>query len=157
MISSKDLTPDQVEAIKSWATAGDQLPDIQGKLLAEYSLNATYMDTRFLILDLGIELESEEEAEETESAETPASPLDPAAPAGGAVTVELDELTRPGAMVSGRIVFSDGEKAVWFIDQTGRPGLETDTPEYQPVEEDLIEFEKQLRALMAQEGGGEGA
>ena len=57
MISSKDLTPDQVEAIKSWATAGAQLPDIQGKLLDEYSLNATYMDTRFLILDFGIELE----------------------------------------------------------------------------------------------------
>jgi hypothetical protein len=149
MISSKDLTPDQVEAIKSWATAGAQLPDIQGKLLEEYSLNATYMDTRFLILDLGIELESEEEEE---ADETPASPLDPAPAAPGGVTVELDELTRPGSMVSGRIVFSDGEKAVWYIDQTGRPGLETDTPGYQPVEEDLIAFETQLRALMSQEG-----
>ena len=60
----------------------------------------------------------------------------------------MDQVTRPGAMVSGRITFSDGEKGAWFIDQMGRPGLDTDTPGYRPTEEDLIEFEKQLRDLM---------
>ena len=37
----------------------------------------------------------------------------------GNVTVSVDELTRPGSMVSGSVVFSDGEKALWMIDELG--------------------------------------
>lgn len=156
MITAKDLSEDQIAAIKDWAAAGAQLPDIQKRLKEEHSLNVTYMDTRFLILDLGVELQSEEEASEGEESNEPApSPLDPLGAGGelGKVTVTLDEVMRPGAMVSGTIVFSDGEKAVWLIDQMGRPALEADTPGYQPTEEDLMEFEKQLRELMSQGGG----
>ena len=40
------------------------------------------------------------------------------------------------------------EKAVWWIDEYGRPGLEPETPGYQPTEEDLGELEKHLRALL---------
>jgi hypothetical protein len=151
MISAKDLSSEQIETVTSWATAGDQLPAIQGKLRTEFGLNATYMDTRFLVLDLGIELVSEEDEEEAADAPDAAAVLEKAAAAGdGTVSVELDSVTRPGAMVSGRITFSDGEKGAWFIDQMGRPGLDTDTPGYRPTEEDLIEFEKKLRELMAE-------
>ena len=152
MITSKDLSPEQIESIKSWAAEGDQLPDIQKKLKEECSLNVTYMDTRFIVLDLKIDLASEEEPEESTPEEEAASPMDPASAPAGGVKVELDQITRPGAMVSGRIVFSDGEKAAWFIDQTGRPGLETDTPGYEPSEGDLIGFETQLRELMSKGG-----
>ena len=64
------------------------------------------------------------------------------------MSVTLDEVTRPGAAVSGRIVFSDGEQGMWMIDQMGRPGLDTDTPGYRPSEEDLMAFEKELRRLL---------
>jgi hypothetical protein len=30
------------------------------------------------------------------------------------VSATIDQNTRPGAMVSGRVTFSDGEKASWF-------------------------------------------
>ena len=152
MISAKDLSSDQIESLKGWAASGDQLPAIQGKLKSEFDLNATYMDTRFLVLDLGIDLASEEEESKEDAAEAdPTEVLEKAAAGGdGTVSVELDSVTRPGAMVSGRITFSDGEKAAWFIDQMGRPGLDTDTAGYRPSEEDLMEFEKQLRDLMAQ-------
>lgn len=126
---------------------------IQKRLGEEFGLSATYMDTRFLILDLGIELQVETVAEE-ESAEGEAEPaaeaVAPAQPGG--IQVSLDEITKPGAMVSGRIVFSDGEKALWWIDQMGRPGLDADTAGYRPSEEDLMAFEMELRRLLDQGG-----
>lgn len=170
MISSRDLTDEQVASIRNWAGDGAQLPDIQKRLLEEFGMNATYMDTRFLVLDLGIELVSEESEEPEEAAEPtgseapvedaampedagaaleeePApSPLDPNAPASaGTVAVNVDELTRPGAMVSGSVVFSDGEKALWMIDEMGRLGLDPTTPGYQPSEPDIGVFQEELR------------
>lgn len=160
MISAKDLTEEQRSAIQQWALEGAQLADIQKRLGGQFGLNATYMDTRFLVLDLGIELQAETPAGPDPELggggpenDTPAAPslLDPAepGPAGtGRVTVTTDELTRPGAIVSGTVTFSDGEKAVWLIDQMGRPGLDPDTPGYQPSDKDLMAFEKELRKAL---------
>ncbi|MEO1825426.1 MAG: hypothetical protein ABGZ31_06925, partial [Roseibacillus sp.] len=77
----------------------------------------------------------------------PGDPL-PDGLSADSVEVTTDEVTRPGAMVSGRVTFSDGAKAIWLIDEYGRPGLEPETPGYQPSESDLSEFEKHLRALL---------
>ena len=155
MISAKDLTTEQMESIKTWASEGAQLPDIQKKLTETFSLNVTYMDTRFIVLDLGVEIQSEEEPEEEKQEEEEvASPFDPADAGPGGVTVEMDQITRPGMAISGTIVFSDGERAAWFIDQMGRPGLDPTTPGYQPTEMDLMEFEKQLREIMSRGGAG---
>lgn len=161
MISAKDLSDEQTSAIKQWAEDGSQLADIQKRLMGQFGLNVTYMDTRFLILDLGIDIqtdvpEAEEEAkeeaevevvEEGGSAPTLVDPEQAAAPAS-AVQVITDEVARPGSVISGSVTFSDGEKAVWMIDQMGRPGLDPDTPDYQPSESDLDEFEKHLRATL---------
>jgi hypothetical protein len=46
------------------------------------------------------------------------------------VKVKVDEITRPGAMVSGSVVFTDGKKAGWYLDQTGRLGMVTEEPGY---------------------------
>jgi hypothetical protein len=157
MISAKDLSEEQVAQVSAWAEAGAQLPDIQKKLGEEFGLSATYMDTRFLVLDLGIEVRSEEPGEEAggepEAAGEEPSPIEaelaePVGGAGGSVTVSTDEISRPGAMVSGSVTFSDGQKARWLIDQLGRPGLEPDTPGYQPAEEDLVAFEQELRKAL---------
>ena len=170
MISAKQLTPEQVETIKSWAADGAQMPEIQKRLGEELGLAATYMDTRFLVLDLGLELKEDEPEEEVaeEVVENPAAENAagniPAAenvageiPAaenigGSSVSVVLDQVTKPGAMVSGRITFSDGETGLWWIDANGRPGLDTATAGYRPSEEDLMAFEMELRRLL--EGGG---
>ena len=55
-------------------------------------------------------------------------------------------------MVSGRVTFSDGEKAMWWIESTGRPGLDPETAGYRPTEEDLMSFQMELRRVL--EGGG---
>jgi len=151
MISAKQLSEEQIGKIRVWAEEGAQLADIQKKLQEELQLSATYMDTRFLILDLGIDLKvevPEEDVPEEEVPEEEAAAEPEAGEGGGSFSVTLDEVVRAGAAVSGQITFSDGEKGLWMIDQTGRPGLDADTPGYRPSEEDLVAFENELRRLL---------
>ena len=54
------MTEDQIATIESWVGEGAQLSDIQKKMEAELGQRLTYMDTRFLVLDLGLELKSEQ-------------------------------------------------------------------------------------------------
>jgi hypothetical protein len=112
----------------------------------EFGYSLTYMDTRFLVLDLGIQL-----LEEAKPVEKPEEPKAAPVPTG-VVTVTMDTLTLPGALVSGKVSFSDGETAVWMLDQSGRPGLDPDTPGYRPSQEDIMEFQVQLRALIQKSG-----
>lgn len=122
------------------------MSDLQRHIKEEFGHSLTYMDTRFLILDLGIEL-IEEAKPVVKEEELKAAPVPT-----GEVSVTMDTLTLPGALVSGKVTFSDGETAVWMLDQTGRPGLDPDTPGYRPSQEDIIDFQQQLRSLL-QKGG----
>jgi hypothetical protein len=147
MFSASKLSPEQIDALRQCAAAGGTMSDLQKLLKESHGISITYMDTRFLILDLGIELieESHDEPVKTE--------LDKPAPVPtGTVSVTMDTLTLPGSMVSGKVTFSDGETGVWMIDQTGRPGLDPDTPGYRPTQEDIMEFQIQLRALIEKTG-----
>lgn len=123
------------------------MADLQRRLKEEFDLGITYMDTRFLVLDLGLELQDEPKAEEKK----PEDPLPEPVPTG-AVSVTLDDLVLPGSLVSGRVVFSDGEGGTWLIDQTGRPGLDPDKAGYRPTPEDIAEFQTQLRELLRNKG-----
>jgi len=82
----------------------------------------------------------------------PVSPLDLNAPVGGGVHAVLDQVARPGAMVSGRVTFSDGQVAQWLIDEMGRPSIDPETPGYQPTEEDLMSFQAELGKLLQGSG-----
>ena len=155
MFSAKDLTEEQKETIRSWVADGAQMADVQKRLNDEFEISVTYMDTRFLSLDLDLQFQSEEEETPEPAAEEGA--LDEGAPvasvpdAGGGfqpVTVGLDSIARPGAMVSGTVSFSDGEKGRWMIDEMGRPSVDPDTPGYQPAEHDLMDFQNRLRDLL---------
>ena len=141
MFSTKQLSENQIASIRSWAETGAQLPEIQLRIKEDFGFSVTYMDTRFVILDLGIELV--EEKKEEPQPEIKESPIPT-----GQVTATMDNIALPGAVVSGKVVFSDGESAIWMLDQTGRPSLDPDTPGYQPSQEDLIEFQKQLREII---------
>jgi hypothetical protein len=145
MFSASKLTPEQIAALKQRAAEGASMSDLQRHLKDEFGISITYMDTRFLILDLGIELieePKEQPKEELKSAPVPT----------GTVTVTMDTLTLPGTLVSGKVTFSDGETAIWMLDHTGRPGLEPDTPGYRPTSSDISEFQIQLRSLIQKSG-----
>ena len=73
MFDAKKLSEDQVLLIGQWAANGAQLADIQKRLEDEMEFRLSYMDTRFLILDLGVEIrnlaQEEAEAEQSEQEE----------------------------------------------------------------------------------------
>ncbi len=51
-----NLSEPQIAALRQWAADGASLSDIQTRLADEFDVHMSYMDVRFLILDLGIEL-----------------------------------------------------------------------------------------------------
>ena len=153
MFSASDLSEDQIETIRKWVAEGAQMAEVQKRLNEEFGFKVTYMDTRFLSLDLDLQFESQDEDGEAE-APAPSALVgggDTAAgvpPEAGGVSATLDEVARPGAMVSGTVTFSDGVKGMWLIDEMGRPSIDPDQPGYQPSESDLVAFQEKLRVLL---------
>ena len=151
MFSVSDLTEDQIEAIRAWVADGAQMAEVQKKLNEEFGFKVTYMDTRFLALDLELEFASQEDPEAGEKPESSFVEDDhaSAAPAGrDEVSATLDQVARPGAMVSGSVTFSDGVRGIWLIDEMGRPSIDPDQPGYQPTEADLMAFQDKLQVLL---------
>ena len=68
------------------------------------------------------------------------------------MSVDLDRITRPGAVVSGSAVFSDGKRVQWLLDQYGRLALDAGSSGYRPSQQDLAAFQRELQALLAQRG-----
>jgi hypothetical protein len=148
VFSASKLTEEQKADLRKWAAEGASIADLQKRLKEEHGIGITYMDARFMVLDLGIEIieEKEEEPKVEEPAES-----EPKGPTGG-VAVEVDSIAVPGALVSGKVTFSDGERAVWMLDQYGRPGLDADTPGYRPTEDDIKAFQNLLSDVLRKQG-----
>ena len=143
------LTEDQRASISKWIEEGASLSDIQKRLKEEFQLSLTYLETRLLADDLKLRLKEPERPIEPLPLPTP----DKAASApGGKVSVTIDQITRPGAMVSGRTTFSDGQSAEWYLDQTGRLGLNPSTPGYRPSQQDVMDFQVELEKLARNQG-----
>jgi len=70
------------------------------------------------------------------------------------VAVVVDHLARPGAVVSGKVTFSDGNKADWYIDQNGRLGLAPQQTGYRPPAADLQQFQAALESELSRMGFG---
>jgi len=147
MFSSSQLSDDQKNTIRQWAEEGAQMAEIQKRMNDLWQIRVTYMDTRFLILDLGITLKTEVKEEPKKEEPTAETTLDADVEAG-AVRVSRDEIVIPGMMCSGKVQFSDGEKALWYVDESGRLGLDPDTSGYRPTQDDIVAFQTQLRQLV---------
>ena len=51
-----DLSPEQKQAVAQWVANGDSLSAIQQKMTEQFKVSLTYMDVRFLVDDLNLEL-----------------------------------------------------------------------------------------------------
>lgn len=162
-----NLSEQQQASVKSWVEEGAGLAEVQRRLESEFSLKMTFLDTRFLVDDLKLSIHSAEpekkpeEESEPESTPSPSGLVDesgqlaggsPAAEGDGAVAVSLDEIAVPGTMVSGKVSFSDGVSARWFLDEGGRLGIDGGDPNYRPSDEDLVTFQGELQKLMHSKG-----
>src|SRR6266567_812500 len=52
------LSPEQKQTVAAWVAAGDNLSAVQKKLAEHFKVSMTYMDVRFLVDDLGLELKN---------------------------------------------------------------------------------------------------
>lgn len=158
-----NLDESQKQKVSQWVEEGLKLSDIQGKLASEFGVSMTYMEVRFLIDDLGVKLKDKPKDTPPPSSPSPApAPAQPAAGPndladepellGGKVSVTVDQVTRPGALVSGKVTFSDGKAADWYLDQMGRLGVVPKEEKYKPSQEDIVEFQTELQNQLARLG-----
>lgn len=144
------LNDEQKKKVSGWIAEGTKLSDIQKRLETEFSLKLTYLDVRLLIDELRLTPKDPERPSTTpKDLAVPAAkaPEPKSAPAGG-VSVSVDRVARPGALVSGKVAFSDGKNAEWHLDQFGRLGLVPQEPGYRPSAPDLQTFQEELQAQL---------
>jgi hypothetical protein len=149
------LSDEQKAQVAKWVAEGASLAEVQKRLASEYTLSLTYMDTRFLLDDLNLTVKDPAKAPSptADLTKAPPPPAGPGgAPIGGKVQVSVDKIVRPGAALSGSVIFSDGQIADWHLDQTGRLGLVPKTKGYQPKPADVQEFQIVLQDELARLG-----
>jgi hypothetical protein len=159
-----NLDETQRKKVGEWIAQGLKLSEIQNRLGSELGINLTYMDARLLVDDLKLTPKDTERPKSAAAmsplsapasatdAPMPAPAADKAGPNAAKVSVKVDELARPGAMVSGKVTFSDGHTSEWYIDQTGRLGLVPGAPGYRPPAPDLPQFQTLLDAELSKMG-----
>jgi hypothetical protein len=158
------LTPEQLKAVSEWVAAGDNLYAVQKKLSEQLKISMTYMDVRFLVDDLNLQLKDPApKADASDVSKSPAAkpgaeqkpagtdesvPADELedAPVPSAVSVTVDKVNlNPNAMASGTVTFPDGVTGKWMVDLQGRPGLvEVSKPGYRPSPADAQAFMQEL-------------
>ena len=159
-----NLDEEQKRTVSAWIEQGLKLSEIQNRLAAELGIRLTYMDVRFLIDDLKLKLKDTEPPKPSPPlAPLPGQPSAPIpapgppppgepAPLGPAVTVKVDQVTKPGSLASGKVTFSDGKAADWYLDQYGRLGLVAEEQGYRPSQEDVADFQAELQEQLAKLG-----
>ena len=163
------LTDEQKARINAWAAEGADLNQIQDRLKTELGITLTFMDVRFLIADLGISLsprqpEAEEDEEKPEAEPEERQPADidetdgpwqspdGSEPPAAGVRLTIDQIALPGTMVSGKVTFSDGVTAQWYLDQMGSLGLSGVDRTYQPPAGDIPVFQRELQRELRRSG-----
>jgi hypothetical protein len=165
------LTPEQTKAVSEWVAAGDNLYTVQKKLADQLKISMTYMDVRFLVDDLNLQLKDAiPKADASDVSKAPPPPkdaekkgfldkakeklglgkdepeADDEATPGAGVRVTVDKVNlNPNAMASGTVTFPDGVTGKWMVDLQGRPGLtDVSKPGYRPSPADAQAFMQEL-------------
>lgn len=162
-----NLTDEQRQRVAAWIAQGAKLSEVQNRLASELGIKLTYMEARFLVDDLKLTPKDPEPPKVVEPPAAAKSPLTakpvpaedlaeeemPLPPAGGGkVSVIVDQITKPGAIISGKVNLSDGQVADWYLDQTGRIGFVPKQPGYKPSAADVQEFQLALQQEVAKLG-----
>ena len=158
------LDDNQRQAVSKWVSEGAKLSEVQNRLAAEFGLKLTYMEARFLVDDLKLTPKDPEPPKVVEPPATtkplatqpvPAGEIpvaDEVLPPASKVSVSVDQITRPGSLVSGKVTFSDGQVADWYLDQTGRLGVVPKQAGYKPSAADVQQFQVALEREVAKLG-----
>ena len=158
------LDDNQRQAVAKWIADGAKLSEIQNRLASEFGVKLTYMEARFLVDDLKL-TPKDPEPPKVVAAPAATSPLtttpvpadeipvaDEVLPPASNVVVSVDQITRPGALISGKVNFSDGQIADWYLDQSGRLGVVPKVAGYKPTAADVQQFQLALQQEVAKLG-----
>jgi hypothetical protein len=138
-----NLDDTQRQKVAAWINEGLKLAEIQKRLESELGLRLTYLEVRFLVDDL--KLKPKDPPPPPKPVAKPDDAAAPPASALGKVSVTVDQLARPGALVSGKVKFTDGKSADWVLDQNGRLSLVPGEKGYKPPAADVPEFQIALQ------------
>jgi hypothetical protein len=164
-----NLDDAQKQQVAAWITQGLKLAEIQQRLTEEFGVRMTYMEVRLLMSELQLKPKDvlPPPVPQSDVLKNSAGTAGPAGAKGGlmkssskddiddeqdlpgGVAVAVDQITRPGSMVSGKVTFSDGNKAEWYLDQFGRLGLSSEQKGYKPSQEDLMAFQAELQNTLS--------
>ena len=165
-----NLDESQRKKVAEWIAQGLKLSEIQNRLNSELGVRMTYMEVRLLVDDLKLTPKDTEKPKpaqsplaapeslinsgsDTKPGRAATAPSEPETPASqGSVSLTVDHLARPGAVVSGKVTFSDGNRAEWYLDQTGRLGLVAQKAGYRPPPTDVQQFQALLEAELSKMG-----
>ncbi|MCQ2351985.1 MAG: hypothetical protein MJ033_00720 [Victivallaceae bacterium] len=139
--------------------SGEKLSDLQNQVNEKFNLKLTYMDIRILASTIDVDWKARDpqpapkpEAPAEEKAPEPV-PYDldekpaPDAASRPATVVEVSKIVQPGTLVSGTVKFANGATADWYVDQTGRLGIDN-LQGPQPGREDIEDFQKELQSKL---------
>ncbi|MCX7869122.1 MAG: hypothetical protein N2322_04135 [Terrimicrobiaceae bacterium] len=146
------LDDSQKAALASWIEAGASLSEAQKRIKEEFGISLTYLETRLLFDDLKLQPKDPEKPKAEPPPVIEEKPAGAAKAGTGGVSVTIDQITRPGAMISGRVTFSDGETADWYLDGAGRLGLNPSKPGYRPTQQDILSFQDELERAARSHG-----
>jgi hypothetical protein len=156
-----NLSEEQRQRVTAWILEGAKLSEIQNRLMSEFSVKLTYMEVRLLVDDLKLTPKDPEPpkvvpppaaAPAKLTVEKDPAPAGTLPASGGGVSLTVDQLAKPGTIVSGKVTFSDGQQADWYLDQTGRLAVAPKQTGYKPSAADVQQFQAALQDEIARLG-----
>jgi hypothetical protein len=141
-MTNEERKPIVAELLKK----GLSLSEIQDHLRTEKGDSITYMELRLLLSEM-----PDAKLPEKELPKPPVLPPEPAtttAAGGGKLSISVDQMPAPGAMLSGYARFGSGAKAHWFLDEQGRLGVEPELGSSKPTQKDMQEFTAELKRML---------
>ena len=143
----KDFSKEQLQQLQQWVSEIQSVSELQTKINATFNTHLTYLEVRFLLDDLQLELKKKEAKVEEDVSKTDSNVANFV---NEGVQVQVDPVTRPGMIFNGNVRFSDGQSASWGLDQFGRISLKPEQEGYKPSQEDIAQFQELLQQQLSE-------
>ena len=146
----ENFSQEQIAQMREWSKQIRSVSEFQSKLNEAFDKHLTYLETRFLMDDLDLQLAAEPEIKEETSTTSADKTVQNPENFGGSVQVSVDPVTRPGMVFNGSVTFSDGQRGSWGLDQLGRISLKPEQQGYRPSQEDVAAFQESLQQQLSE-------
>lgn len=138
------FSQEQIQQLQQWVKEIQSVSELQTRINEKFNTHLTYLEVRFLLDDLQLELKKKEIKVQEKQEQIPATQMEEA------VSLQVDPVTRPGMIFNGSVRFSDGQTASWGLDQLGRISLKPNQADYKPNQADIAQFQELLQQKLSE-------